>query len=636
MQQIPEVKKTILLVEDQAILAMNAARHLTKNGYQVIVATSGEESVEKALAQSLPDLVLMDINLGNGMDGTEAAELILKERAVPVVFLSEHIEPEYVEKTEKITSYGYVVKNSGEAVLIASIKMAFRLFDAHRQIQQRGDLLEQSLEKHRQAVEREHNLAQKYRIAAESNIKSEMSLREKEESLRLIIDNMVDLVARFDAQANFIYVSPAYERVLGYTPEELIGHPATSLLHPYNQMAEIQAIDAMLERGSGSVQFRFRHKDGSYRWFEATGRHLYGPDGQPAGSVIGSRDITQRKRAEEAQRSSETQYRAVFTTMQEGFALHEIICDQQGRPVDYRFIDCNPAFEQLTGLKREALVGKTVREAMPNIEEEWIERYGQVALSGIPQRFENIAQDLKKYYSVFAYQTDAERGQFAVIFLDISERKQAEDALRDSLKENKLLLRELQHRIKNSMGLITGILDLERNLVNHPDTLRVLSNVRDRIHTLSDLYSLLYTANNTQKVQLDEYIGEILSSLQAAYRHGVSNYVIHAELTPLLVNVQIATSFGLILNELVTNALKYAFRADVPGTIWIYLLVEHERLVLRVENDGLGLPDHFDLGKKLGFGLQLVKMLADDLHGSLSMERGERTVFRVSAALPQN
>ena len=126
------VKKRILLVEDEVILAMNEKMQLEKYGYSVRTVTTGEKAVEAVKTSSDIDLILMDINLGTGIDGTQAAELILKDHNIPVVFLSSHTEPEVVEKTEKITSYGYVVKNSSITVLDASIKMALKLFDSNR------------------------------------------------------------------------------------------------------------------------------------------------------------------------------------------------------------------------------------------------------------------------------------------------------------------------------------------------------------------------------------------------------------------------------------------------------------------------------------------------------------------------
>lgn len=125
-------KKRILLVEDEAIIAMTQKMSLQKWGYEVLTVHNGEKAIETALADETIDLILMDIDLGRGMDGTEAAERILQGRDIPVVFCSSHTEPEVVEKTEKITSYGYVVKSSSITVMDASLKMAFKLFESNR------------------------------------------------------------------------------------------------------------------------------------------------------------------------------------------------------------------------------------------------------------------------------------------------------------------------------------------------------------------------------------------------------------------------------------------------------------------------------------------------------------------------
>jgi len=125
-------QKTILVVEDEYILAMNEETGLMEYGYNVVIACSGEAAIQTVNTTPNIDLILMDINLGPGMDGTETAAVILQTKNIPIVFCSSHTEPEIVEKTEKITSYGYVVKSSSMTVLDASIKMAFKLFDANK------------------------------------------------------------------------------------------------------------------------------------------------------------------------------------------------------------------------------------------------------------------------------------------------------------------------------------------------------------------------------------------------------------------------------------------------------------------------------------------------------------------------
>jgi len=188
-----ENKKTILLVEDEVIIAMTEKMTLENYGYNVIVVNSGESAIEVFINNKTIDIILMDIDLGKGIDGTEAAAIILKDNDIPVVFLSSHTEPEVVEKTERITSYGYVVKNSSITVLDASIKMAFKLFKAIQIIQKQND---------------------EYK-----NAKEEAEINE--EKFRLIFEKSRDAIG-LSIDGNHILVNNSYVKMFGYNSTEEI------------------------------------------------------------------------------------------------------------------------------------------------------------------------------------------------------------------------------------------------------------------------------------------------------------------------------------------------------------------------------------------------------------------------------
>ncbi len=144
----------------------------------------------------------------------------------------------------------------------------------------------------------------------------------------------------------------------------------------------------------------------------------------------------QRVAADEALRRSEERYRSLFSNMTDGFALHEIITDAEGRPCDYRFLEVNPAFERLTGLKAAEVVGRRVLEVLPSVERRWIESYGRVAMTGEPGHFEDYSEELGRWYEVFAYRPAT--GRFAVVFSDITKRKLAEEELHHSEQQKKV------------------------------------------------------------------------------------------------------------------------------------------------------------------------------------------------------
>lgn len=154
-------------------------------------------------------------------------------------------------------------------------------------------------------------------------------------------------------------------------------------------------------------------------------------------ALVSLADITARKRAEESLRISEKRYHELFNSMIDGFALHEVIVDEGGAPVDYRFLEVNPAYERLTGLHANAILGRTAHEVLPTTDPYWVEVYANVAMTGRSTFFENYSSDLDRYFEVSAY--CPRPGQFAVIMVDITERKRAEEGLLQHLTELELL-----------------------------------------------------------------------------------------------------------------------------------------------------------------------------------------------------
>lgn len=164
--------------------------------------------------------------------------------------------------------------------------------------------------------------------------------------------------------------------------------------------------------------------DGEKRtfWFEVKADPLM-IDGETH-IILSINNVTNRKVVEDTLRARESQYHSLFNGMSEGFALHEIICDENNVPIDYRFLDVNPAFEKQTGLKRENLIGRLKSDILPDDDPYWVEAYGSVALTGNSIHFTNYSPPLKRYYEVFAYQPAPM--QFAVVFLDVTERLELE------------------------------------------------------------------------------------------------------------------------------------------------------------------------------------------------------------------
>jgi two-component system cell cycle sensor histidine kinase/response regulator CckA len=246
------------------------------------------------------------------------------------------------------------------------------------------------------------------------------ALRLVEEKHRALFAQSLEGIVLATQDGRILEANPAACAMFGMTEDELRLARREDLVVLDPGFAERLAERERTGRTIGEMTFIRR--DGGHFPVEFTSLFLLGADGSRS-SLLTFRDITERRQVEE-------NYRTLFREMLDGFALHEIICDEQGIQVDYRFLAINPAFERMTGLKAEEIVGRTVLEVLPGTERRWIETYGKVALTGTPVLFEDYHELLGKHFHVTAYQPGPH--QFATIFVDITERKRAEEALRAS------------------------------------------------------------------------------------------------------------------------------------------------------------------------------------------------------------
>lgn len=270
--------------------------------------------------------------------------------------------------------------------------------------------------------------------------KAEAALRKSEERHRVLYETMTQGVVFHNLEGEIEFANDAALSILGLTRDEIEGRtsfdPRWKTIHEDGSPFPGDEHPAMQVLKTGQpvnnvVIGAYHPKDDRYAWVLVSAVPYFEPHTQQlVGSYAVFADITENKKAEEAVALSEKKYRMLFKEMLNGFALHEIICNQEGVPVDYRFLEINPAFELLTGLSAKDLIGKTVKEMLPGTEDTWIERYGRVALTGEPDMFMNYSSDLDKYYEVLAY--SPERGSFAVIFNDVTERTKAEILIREN------------------------------------------------------------------------------------------------------------------------------------------------------------------------------------------------------------
>ena len=263
--------------------------------------------------------------------------------------------------------------------------------------------------------------------------KAEEALVESEARFRSVLDSTRDVIYRTNLRTGrYEYISPSSEEIIGYSGSELAAlnrQTSLAMIHPDDLSLFQSLLKHSEETGYGEGEYRLQTKKGDYLWVsnrlsitkDSAGRPLY-RDGI-------FRDITERKKAEEALKASEEKYHNLFETMSEGFILAENVNDDDGKPVDYRFLDVNSAGERFFGRPRSELIGRTYRTiGGEKADPEWIEKLTHVALTGEPVIIERYAPVGGQWVSLKAYSPRV--GQFAAFFENITERKKAEDALK--------------------------------------------------------------------------------------------------------------------------------------------------------------------------------------------------------------
>jgi PAS domain S-box-containing protein len=274
---------------------------------------------------------------------------------------------------------------------------------------------------------------------------AELALAESEERFRQLAENINEVFWISTPDWNkILYISPAYKEVWGRSRESLYQDASSWVANVIEEdqpklRAELNVKIAGDLSTPNFPEYRIQHPDGTIRWISARSFPIYNDEGDLIRIAGIAEDITERKRIETAIRKSEARYRNLFTTMFNGFALYKVISNDKGTPVDFRILEVNQAFEKMTGLKAEDIVGKTLLEITPDAEPHWREMFVRVCTTGEPAQLQEYSKDFNKYFNLYAYRP--EPGQFAILFADVTKQVLAE-------KELQKFNVELEQRVK--------------------------------------------------------------------------------------------------------------------------------------------------------------------------------------------
>ena len=444
----------------------------------------------------------------------------------------------------------------------------------------------------------------------------EEELKNSEEKHRDILDNATDIIFVVDAKGHFTYSNPAFHKKLGYTQKALANTTIKDVIKnfPKKEKKWISALDG--------VQNECVFLDSKGRELSLIGGSSaqHDENGKPIGMRGIYLDITEMKHFERDAKTQSAKLESIFNSTQNliMFTLND----------DDKITSFNDNFRRLMEgrFERKAELGMSFISNISNfiIDESYNSqiRLFQKALKGKAKDFELPLKSENKeisWYHIFLnpISNEARQNEISCIAYDISDRKVTDERIRLALKEKEVLLKEVHHRVKNNLQVISSLMSLQKSFVNDPKLIQILDESQSRIATMSYIHESLYRHTDFSSISFAEYLERLSTNLINSYSTPDCDVKLNTLLEDVFLTLDQAIPSGLIVNELVSNALKYAFKGKKEGTIVLRVAKVSDKIEIELSDNGVGLPENFELNKGDTLGLYLIQALAEQLNAEL-------------------
>jgi PAS domain S-box-containing protein len=468
--------------------------------------------------------------------------------------------------------------------------------------------------------------------------KADEALQQSRERFRSAIDSMPDMVMIYDRDLRIQYINPATTLKTGRPASDFIGRLEEEVWDREILSSWRPVLEKALDSGEVQTVELDLPSPLGLRHLSVTCVPLLDGQGRVQEVMSITHDLTARKNAEQELRRSEQRLQAAFEEAEKQRRLLDAVISFAPLGIailkdhQHRFLTVNAAFRPFVEGKHEVL-GHPFADVFPEAADRMVPLLDSVFEEGEPRyvtdepfRLNRAGRSQKAFFTIIYapwYNIKGRIGGVMMLALETTERKRGEDQLRKSLIEKEVLLQEIHHRVKNNMQVINSLMNLQAAKIKDEKLLAHFKEATSRVHAMALIHDSLYRSENLSAIDLQPYIEQLIQSVMRMYT--VSSVQMEIDAEHIHLEMDQAIPCGLILNELTTNALKYAFVDHRPGVFAISARIDDRLYVsLIVGDNGVGLPKKMDMQHIDTLGLKLVHGLVDQLGGTIEVQRPER------------
>ncbi|MGD8426396.1 MAG: PAS domain S-box protein [Balneolaceae bacterium] len=459
----------------------------------------------------------------------------------------------------------------------------------------------------------------------------QQKLVESEQKFRSLFQHNPEPVYYFDLKGNFKGVNDKLVEFTGYSRKQLLEMNFETFIVEKDLERTKQHYQDAAAGKPGEYEIQVRIRNGEKRDIRVKKFPMY--IGREVAGVFGIlHDITRQKHAQQRLKESEERWQRLVKNNPQPVQVTQ----------DSKILFINDQGAKLYGAESsKELVGRSVYEFCRPEEVEKIKRrknkleQGKTVKEGFEHtliRADKIARDVEIYSIPISY-----HGEPAVqtVIHDVTERKEKEQVIKDSLKEKETLLREIHHRVKNNLAVISGLLELQAMNTSDEKTLNTLRDSQLRIHSIAMIHEKLYRSEALSDIGFDVYLEELVDSISRTYHSKKQMIDITYDIDPSSLSLDQAIPCSLIVNEVVVNCFKHAFKNTGQGKIYITVKVKKPDLFITIRDNGCGLPANFSIDKQQSLGMTLIQTLTQQLDGQFSFSTNPEqkgTIFKLRFA----